>query len=96
MGEEVDKKDIKEFSREKLSLWFEENGIKPYRAGQIFKWIYIKNADSFDSMTDISKDIRQLLNEKFTIKRLEKKHIETSLDGSKKYLFRLVLARRPA
>jgi 23S rRNA (adenine2503-C2)-methyltransferase len=88
-GGKLNKKDIKEFSRDKLASWFEENGIKPYRSGQIFKWIYIKNADSFDVMTDISKDLRKLLDDNFTLNRLEKKQIKTSKDGSKKYLFGL-------
>jgi 23S rRNA (adenine2503-C2)-methyltransferase len=40
-------------------------------------------------MTDISKNTREFLKENFTIDRLEKSNIETSVDGTKKYLFRL-------
>lgn len=81
--------DIKELSQKKLGEWFEKQGVKPYRAGQIFKWIYIHQANSFEEMTDLSKSLRELLDEHYTISRLEKSNIETSSDGTKKYLFRL-------
>lgn len=81
--------DIKELSQKKLSEWFVKHGVKPYRAGQIFKWIYIHQANSFEEMTDLSKSLRELLSEHYTINRLEKSNIETASDGTKKYLFRL-------
>ncbi|MCP4353832.1 MAG: 23S rRNA (adenine(2503)-C(2))-methyltransferase RlmN [Desulfobacterales bacterium] len=83
------KKDIKEFTREQLVSWLEDQDIAPYRAAQILKWVY-SQTDSFDAMTDIGKDIRKLLSSCFTISRLEKNHVETSKDGSKKYLFKLL------
>jgi len=83
------KKDIKDFSQSKLAEWFKANGEKPYRAGQIFKWVYLRQADRFDEMTDLSKLTRELLENNFNISRLEKSNIETSRDGTKKYLFRL-------
>lgn len=83
------KKDIKDFSQTKLAEWLKENGEKPYRAGQIFKWVYLRQADSFAEMTDLSKITRDFLEKNFTISRLEKSNIETSRDGTKKYLFRL-------
>ncbi|MBF0397884.1 MAG: 23S rRNA (adenine(2503)-C(2))-methyltransferase RlmN, partial [Desulfobacterales bacterium] len=58
-------------------------------AGQILKWVYLHRKDSFDMMTDLSKNLRNLLCEHFEIKRLDKKNIEVSKDGSKKYLFTL-------
>lgn len=83
------KKDIKEFSQHKLADWLHEHGEKPYRAGQIFKWIYLRQCESFDEMTDLSKPLREILKSNFSIDRLEKSNIETSQDGTKKYLFRL-------
>ncbi len=83
------KLDIKELSQKKLAEWFVTQGVKPYRAGQIFKWIYIHQANSFEEMTDLSKSLRKLLDDHYTINRLEKSNIETSSDGTKKYLFRL-------
>jgi len=83
------KTDIKELSAEKLASWLEDNGIEPYRSAQILKWIYLKQADSFDMMTDLSKEIRKLLSLTFSMKRLEKVTTKKSQDGSRKYLFRL-------
>jgi 23S rRNA (adenine2503-C2)-methyltransferase len=81
--------DIKELSKDELILWLKLNEIKPYRAGQILKWIYLRQADTFDVMTDVKKEIRNQLSQHYFIHRLEKARIETSQDGSKKYLFKL-------
>ena len=81
--------DIKELSKDELTLWFISKGIQPYRAGQILKWIYLRQADTFDVMTDIKKEIRNQLSQDFIICRLKKTRTETSQDGSKKYLFKL-------
>ena len=51
------KTDIKEPTKEQLVAWLESQGIKPYRAVQILKWVYLRQADTFDIMTDIGKDI---------------------------------------
>ena len=88
-GKYMKKKELKDFSQNKLADWLKENGEKPYRAGQIFKWVYLRQADSFDDMTDLSKHTREFLKSNFTISRLEKSNIEISRDGTKKYLFRL-------
>ncbi len=82
--------DIKELTHEQLVSWLKEHGIASYRAGQIFKWIYLRQVDRFEDMTDLGKDIRPMLASHFTIDRLEKCREEVSqLDGSRKFLFRL-------
>lgn len=83
------KRDIKDFSRSELEAWLKDHKIAPYRAGQIFKWVYIRQADSFAEMTDLGKELRALLKENYTIPRLEKANVEISSDGTRKYLFRL-------
>ncbi|OQW96766.1 MAG: 23S rRNA (adenine(2503)-C(2))-methyltransferase [Desulfobacteraceae bacterium A6] len=83
------KRNITELTRDELAIWLDEKGIKTYRAVQILKWVYLKQADTFEEMTDIGLEIRKLISQHFTIDRLEKKKIETSKDGSKKYLFEL-------
>jgi 23S rRNA (adenine2503-C2)-methyltransferase len=82
--------DIKDLTTEQLILWLENRNIKPYRAKQILKWIYVRQADTFEIMTDVGKDIRKRLARHFSINRLEKARTETSQDGSKKFLFRLI------
>jgi 23S rRNA (adenine2503-C2)-methyltransferase len=81
--------DIRAFSEESLIHWLEQQGIAPYRAGQILRWIYHRGATSFSDMTDLSKDLRSFLSERLFISRLEVDQVQTSRDGSRKYLFRL-------
>jgi 23S rRNA (adenine2503-C2)-methyltransferase len=83
------KTDIKELTRDELILWLKSRDIKSYRANQILKWIYLRQTDTFDVMTDIKKEIRKDLSQYFSIQRLEKTHVETSQDGTKKYLYKL-------
>ncbi|MBW2406375.1 MAG: 23S rRNA (adenine(2503)-C(2))-methyltransferase RlmN [Deltaproteobacteria bacterium] len=83
------KTDIKELSRDDLILWLKDQDIKSYRANQILKWIYLRQADTFEVMTDIKIEIRNQLSQHFSIHRLEKTRVETSQDGTKKYLFKL-------
>jgi 23S rRNA (adenine2503-C2)-methyltransferase len=82
--------DIKELTTDQLILWLENRNIKPYRAKQILKWIYLRQADTFEMMTDVGKDTRKYLARHFSINRLEKERTETSKDGSKKFLFKLI------
>jgi 23S rRNA (adenine2503-C2)-methyltransferase len=85
----TEKQNILELDRKELIAWLDDQAIEPYRADQILKWIYLRQADRFDRMTDIAKDIRLLLDDHFTISRLQIENIEISKDGSRKYLFKL-------
>jgi len=89
MTSSTNKTDIKELTGEQLASWLEDRDIENYRAGQILKWIYNREADTFDIMTNLGKEIRKLLSLNFTINRLDIIQIERSQDGSRKYLFRL-------
>jgi len=89
MGTVQEKNDIKELNRQDLILWLREKWIEAYRADQILKWVYLRQADTFEEMTDLSHEIRGLLSHCFSINRLGIEKIEISKDGSKKYLFRL-------
>jgi len=80
---------ILELTRDQLLDWLAERDIAAYRADQIRKWIYLRQVDSFDLMSDISKEIRGLLAQHFVVGRLGVERVETSRDGSRKYLFRL-------
>ena len=66
-----------------------ELGCKPYRAGQLFAWIYSRGAQSFDEMTDIAKAERMLLGSRFSVKSLDLLRQELSSDGTRKFLFGL-------
>ena len=88
------KKNILELDRKELTSWLGTRKIESYRADQILKWIYLRQTDKFDRMTDIAKDIRPLLEDHFTIGRLQKEKVEISKDGSQKYLFKLEDGKR--
>ena len=81
--------DIKEMSQDLLAAWLDQRGIASYRAAQILRWIYLHQIDDFDAMTNLTKEHRKLLNDHFSIDRLERIRIEKSRDGSEKYLFKL-------
>lgn len=83
------KQDVKSFTEEQFVRWLGQYGIASYRAGQILRWIYHRGVYSFSEMTDLSKDLRRFLSERLAISRLEREQVQTSKDGSKKYLFRL-------
>ena len=81
------KKNIKNYDLDILKEELKSIGEKPFRAEQIFKWIYQDKVTTFDEMTNLSLDLRKKLEENYTlgnfkiIKKLE------SVDGTKKYLF---------
>jgi 23S rRNA (adenine2503-C2)-methyltransferase len=64
-------------------------GLPKFRARQIHTWIYVKYASNFDEMTDLSKEIRELLKEKASVALLKIAHLQVSNDGTRKYLFEL-------
>jgi 23S rRNA (adenine2503-C2)-methyltransferase len=83
------RRNIIELKPGELIAWLQGQGIASYRAGQILKWVYPRQADTFDVMTDLGKAMRTLLSRHFSINRLRKRRVEISKDGSRKYLFEL-------
>jgi 23S rRNA (adenine2503-C2)-methyltransferase len=81
------RQDVKNFTEDSLVQWLGKHDIAPYRAGQILRWIYHRGVSSFSDMTDLSKDFRGFLSERLAITRLETERVQTSRDGSMKYLF---------
>ena len=59
------------------------------RAAQLFNWIYVRGAVSFDEMTTISKVLRAALAEHYTIDRPEVISEQISVDGTRKWLMRM-------
>ncbi len=80
--------DIRSFTYQELINIFTEKGHKEFRVRQLFKWLYEKLCYNFDDMTDLSKDFRKFLKDNYLIKSLETEDIQTSKDGTKKFLFR--------
>jgi 23S rRNA (adenine2503-C2)-methyltransferase len=88
------KQNILELDQDELVSWLADQKVEPYRADQILKWLYARQTDSFDLMTDLSKDLRARLESQFTIDRLDVGRIATSVDGTRKYVFKLKDGRR--
>ena len=80
-------KNIKDYSIEKLKEELIKINEKPYRAEQIYKWIYEERVSNFDDMTNISLALREKLKETFTIKEFKIQKKQIASDGTKKYLF---------
>jgi 23S rRNA (adenine2503-C2)-methyltransferase len=62
-------------------------GLPKFTAKQIADWLYKKDISSVDEMTNLSKKARELLNEKYEFGLTPPSKIQTSTDGTKKYLF---------
>ena len=82
-------KNIKDYDLEQLKQELTNIGEKPFRAEQIFKWLYVEKVKSFDEMTNLSLELREKLKQNYDmcnysiVRKLESK------DGTKKYLFGL-------
>lgn len=74
---------------EALKDWLTEHNEKAFRANQIFEWLYKQRVTSFEDMTNLSKNLRLLLQENFTITTLNTLIQQTSNDGTIKFLFEL-------
>ena len=88
------KRNILELDQAELVAWLGDQGVEAYRADQIFKWIYTRQTDSFDRMTDLSQNLRTRLADHFSIDRLTTEHVAASNDGTRKYVFRLKDGKR--
>ncbi|TXH05292.1 MAG: 23S rRNA (adenine(2503)-C(2))-methyltransferase RlmN [Nevskiaceae bacterium] len=75
--------------RESLRACFAEMGEKPFRADQVMQWIYRRTADDFDLMTNISKDLRAKMKERFVIRHPELIAEQVSQDGTRKWVLKL-------
>jgi 23S rRNA (adenine2503-C2)-methyltransferase len=59
------------------------------RAQQLWHWMYVRGAETFDEMTNVSKDMRAELEKHFTVARPEVVAEQVSNDGTRKWLLRL-------
>ena len=83
-------KNMKDYNLDDLKKEFEELGEKPYRAEQVFMWLYKEKVKQFDDMTNLSKELRNKLKENFSICNYEIERKLISKDGTKKYLFNIL------
>ena len=84
------KKDIRAYTYEELQEEMTALGEKKFRAKQLYEWLHVKLAGSFDEMTNLSRELRERLNETYMILPVELlERQESSLDGTNKFLFLL-------
>lgn len=80
---------IYNFTEKQLKEYLVSVGQKPFRASQIYEWIYRHHIKSFDEITNMKKDFIEVLKKDFSLERLELVTRQDSSDGTKKFLFRL-------
>ena len=85
----MERVDLRNLTRPELKLWVEEQGLEPYRGEQIFQWIQTPGIETFARMTNLTKKWREKLDEQAFLSRLTAREIETSRDGTRKFLWDL-------
>ena len=85
----MEKVRLKDFTFDELTEYFLSIGEKKYRAKQVYEWLY-KGVESFDEMTNLSKELRDKLDSTCVITKLEILRKQVSKDGTIKYLFKLM------
>ncbi len=85
----IQKKDIRALTKDQLRDFFASRGDKAFRGNQVYEWLWNKAAHSFNDMTNISKETRQILEENFVINHIKVDQMQRSNDGTIKNAVRL-------
>ena len=80
-------KNIKDYTLDELKEELKEIGEKPFRAEQIYKWLYEAKVSNFNEMTNLSLELREKLNQNYEIKEFKILKKQIASDGTRKYLF---------
>ncbi|MGN0445466.1 MAG: 23S rRNA (adenine(2503)-C(2))-methyltransferase RlmN [Acutalibacteraceae bacterium] len=84
------REDIRSMTRPELDAACADLGLPRFRSGQIWSWLHQKNAFSFSEMTNLSKDLRRQLADRFVLDNVEiAAKFVSKLDGTIKYVYRL-------
>lgn len=83
------KTSIYTFSREQLLALLAEMAQPPFRAKQLYEWLYVHHANSFDEMSNLPCSLRAALSEQYSLIRPTISHKACSQDTSRKYIFQL-------
>ncbi len=82
-------KNIRSYTKEELVQLCEDMGEKKFRADQLWEWLWLKSARSFEQMTNLSLDFRAKLATAFSFPVMTIANTQRSSDGTIKYAFRL-------
>ena len=86
---EAKKRDIRALTRDQLRAFFVSQGDQAFRGNQVYEWLWQKAAHSFDVMTNVSKETRNLLEANFVINHIKVDVMQRSKDGTIKNAVRL-------
>ena len=82
--------DIKSMNLDELKEYMVSIGEKPFRAKQLYEWMHVHLATSYDEMTNLSKGLREKLEQEAPLVVLTQEDLQISrIDGTRKYLFAL-------
>lgn len=84
----MSKKSIRNLSKEELQTELLELGEKKFRAGQVYEWLWSKGAGSFSEMSNLSKDLREKLEENYFIDKITLAEKQVSSDRTIKCAFK--------
>ena len=86
----MEKKDIVSYNYDELQDEIKSIGEKPFRAKQIYAWLHEKLAEEFDEMTNLSKALREKLDQAYEIRKVKVgAHQISKVDPTEKFLFEL-------
>ncbi|MEQ8424256.1 MAG: 23S rRNA (adenine(2503)-C(2))-methyltransferase RlmN [Cyclobacteriaceae bacterium] len=83
------RRDIRKLKLDELKSFFVDHGDKPFRAQQVYEWLWQKSCKDFDQMTNISLPTRELLKEHFVINHIQVDNMQRSEDGTIKNAVKL-------
>ncbi|MDT0649707.1 23S rRNA (adenine(2503)-C(2))-methyltransferase RlmN [Autumnicola edwardsiae] len=83
------KKDIRALTKKQLQEFFVSQGDKSFRGSQVYEWLWNKSAHTFEEMTNISKETREMLKENFVINHIRVDQMQRSSDGTIKNAVKL-------
>ncbi len=86
---QTEKQNLLNLTRQGLEEWFADQGEKPFRARQVFQWMYQRGVDDFDAMTDLAKSLRAKLKLTAVIQPPEILSDHTASDGTRKWLLKV-------
>ncbi|HXB44463.1 MAG TPA: 23S rRNA (adenine(2503)-C(2))-methyltransferase RlmN [Puia sp.] len=84
----TEKKNIRHLSQSDIEAFFEQIGEKKFRVKQVWEWLWLKHAHSFEAMTNLSKELRSQLSADFTLPALTVDATQFSADGTIKSRFK--------
>ena len=86
--------DIGELDLPQLERLLQDSGYEPFHARQLYRWMHRHGVADFDQMTNLSKDLRAVLKDRFTVGRPQVVSDQLSSDGTRKFVLELADQRR--